>query len=231
MMRAATGLAVLLAACGTGAPDQPRLAAPGAVQELSRMKDMAARGDWAGLAAVDVPACAGANDAVCAERHALRARGCARMAGNSSETARRDDQSLKMLKCAVESGRAALAASAATPAAERTAWREAYASALFERRQARPGSEACEDNAPLLAEADRLRAETPAAPRPRFLAASARLTAVARRCDPGAGTAARCAELAAASALLRDPPPDAAAQWRSLAAGIAATARSLPCPT
>jgi hypothetical protein len=223
-MRMAIGFALLLAGCA-GGPGEPRLAAPGAVTELSRMKDMDGRGDWPGLAAMELPRCAGAEDAVCAERHALRARGCLRTA-EAPGAARRG-----LLDCAVASGRAALDASAATPPAERGAWREGYATALFERRQARPAAEACVDNAPLLAEADRLRAEAPAAPRPRFLAASARLTSVARRCDPAATSAARCAELATARALLRDPPDEAATQWQSLAAGIAATARSLSCPT
>jgi hypothetical protein len=48
----------------------------------------------------------------------------------------------RVLDCAVEGGRAALAASAATAPAERTAWREAYAAALFARRQALPGQQA-----------------------------------------------------------------------------------------
>jgi hypothetical protein len=219
---------LLLAACAapapSAAPGQPDLAGPLAVRELGRMKEMDARGDWAALAATDLSGCGGPRDAVCAERQALRARGCARMAASPglSETARRP-----FLDCAVTSGRAALDAAEATAPAERATWREAYATALFERRQARPGTEACTDNTPLLAEADRLRAEAPAAPRPRFLAASARLTAVARECGPAA---ARCADLAAARGLLRDPPADAVAQWQSLGAGVDATARRLACP-
>ena len=179
-------------------------------------------------------ACAGPADAVCAEAHFLRARGCARLAGgdlsetavavtrvpaNLSETARAE-----WLACAVESGRAALAASAATAPAGRAAWRDAFAEALFTRRQSRPGGEVCADNAELLDQADRLRAERPDAARPRYLAASARLTAAARNCGPPA-----CPALAEAAALLRDPPATAGAGWRSLSAGVAATARRLGC--
>jgi hypothetical protein len=188
------------------------------------MKDADTRGDWAALAAAAVPACAGPADPVCAERHALRARGCARMADapGLSETARRG-----MRDCAVESGAAALAAAGESPPDRRAAWRLAHASVLFTRRQASPGEAACADNAALLLAAERLRAELPEEPRPRFLAASARLTALTRGCAPGAG----CTDLAAARALLRDPPPEAAAQWAALGAGIALTARRLSCPT
>jgi hypothetical protein len=190
-----------------------------AAGDLDRMKDLDARGDWAALAAVDLSECDSPRDSLCAEAQFLRARGCARLAvGHLSESDRR-----RALDCAVEGGRAALAASGATAPAERTAWREAYATALFARRQALPGREGCADNAALLAEADRLRAEAPTAPRPRFLAASARLTA-ARLCGAPA-----CPALAEAAPLLRDPPAEAAAQWRALSAAIETTARSLSC--
>jgi hypothetical protein len=200
------------------------LAGCGAAGALDRMKDADARGDWAALAAATVPACQGPADPICAESHALRARGCARMADapGLSETARRG-----LRDCAVESGAAALAAAGATPADRRAGWRLAHASALFARRQASPGEAACADNAALLLAAERLRAELPEEPRPRFLAASARLTALTRGCGPATG----CAGLATARALLRDPPPDAAAQWGALGAGIALTARRLGCPT
>ncbi len=194
-----------------------------AARDLDRMKDLDARGDWAALAAVDLSECDKPRDALCAEAQFLRARGCARLAsGHLSESDRR-----RALDCAVEGGRAALAASAATPPQKRVAWREAYAAALFARRQALPGRQACADNEALLAEADRLRAEAPAAPRPRFLSASARLTA-ARLCGAPA-----CPALAEAAPLLRDPPAEAAAQWRAqwraLSAAIETTARSLSC--
>lgn len=219
------GLVLLLAGCAA-APGQPDLAGPAAIRDLDRMKDLDARRDWAGLAAVSLPACAGPRDSVCAERHALKARGCANMAtgGNLSESARR-----AFLDCAVDSNRAALAASATTPPSERNAWRMAHASALFTRRQARPGGEICEDNTPLLAEADRLHLADPAAPRPRFLAASAKLTAVTRDCDPAMTAAARCEQLAAARLLLRNPPADVAAEWRALSAGVDSAARRLAC--
>lgn len=191
-----------------------------AVRTLDRMKDLDARGDWATLAATRLPACDGPRDALCAEAHFLRARGCTRLAATHlSETGRRD-----MLDCALQSGRAALAASDATEPAERSAWRAAHASALLASRQARPAREACGDNAELLEQSDLLRRETPNQPRPRFLAASARLTAA--RCG-----APPCPLLRDAAALLHDPPAEAAAQWRALAAGIAITARSLACPT
>jgi hypothetical protein len=221
------GLLVLLPLAGCAAPSgQPDLAGPAAIRALDRAKDLDARGDWAGLAAEAVPACAGPRDAVCAERQALRARGCARQAAvpGLSETARR-----QFLDCAVAAGGAALAAGEASPAAERAAWRLALADSLFERRQARPGNEVCEDNAPLLAEADRLHAADPAAPRPRFLAASARLTAVSRDCPPAMAIAQRCTELAAARLMLRNPPADSAAPWQALTGGIDATARRLAC--
>ena len=194
-----------------------------AVRDLDRMKDLDARGDWAALAAFHLSECDSPRDVLCAEAQFLRARGCARLAsGYLSESDRR-----RALDCAVEGGRAALAASGATAPAERIAWREAYAAALFARRQALPGQEACADNAALLTEADRLRAEAPAAPRSRFLAASARLTA-ARLCGAPA-----CPTLAEAAPLLRDPPAEAAAQWRAqwraLSAAIETTARSLSC--
>lgn len=216
---------LLLGACASQ-PGQPDLAGPAAIRELDRLKDLDARRDWAGLAAAELPACGGAQDSVCAERHALKARGCANMATaeNLSETARR-----AFLDCAVDSNRAALQAAEATPAAERNAWRMAYASALFTRRQARPGGEICQDNTPLLAEADRLHLADPAAPRPRFLAASARLTAVTRDCDPAMTAAARCEQLAAARLLLRNPPADVAAEWRALSAGVDSAARRLAC--
>ena len=189
--------------------------AGGAIRALDALKDHDARGDWATLAAEPAASCP-RDDALCGQRQALRARGCARLAdGNSSETARRG-----FLDCAVESGRAAIGASAEPP----RAWREAYALALFNRRQVRPGREACQDNAPLRNEADALRAAGPE-PLPRFLAASARLTAVARGC----GVASPCAELSEARALLRDPPPESAAQWPALAAGVEATARRQGC--
>jgi hypothetical protein len=193
-----------------------------AVRDLDRMKDLDARADWAGLAATELSDCEGPRDALCAEAQVLRARGCARLAaGDVSETELR-----RLLDCAVASGRAALAASGATAPTERIAWREAYAAALYARRQARPGSEVCADNTLLRTEADLLRAEQPDAPRPRFLAASARLTAAARACG-----GPPCPALAEATALLRDPPAEAAAQWRALAAGIETTARRLACPT
>jgi hypothetical protein len=216
---------LLLGACASQ-PGQPDLAGPAAIRELDRMKDLDARRDWAGLAAAELPACGGPQDSVCAERHALKARGCANMATaeNLSETARR-----AFLDCAVDSNRAALQAAEATPAAERNAWRMAYASALFTRRQARPGGEICQDNTPLLAEADRLHLADPAAPRPRFLAASAKLTAVTRDCDPAMTAAARCEQLAAARLLLRNPPADVAAEWRALSAGVDSAARRLAC--
>lgn len=204
---------LLLGGCG---------ADPLAVRALDRMKDADAAGDWAALAAAETPACDGA-DPVCAERQALRARGCFRMAGNLSETEER-----RLLDCAVDSGRAALAASGGTQAARQAAWREAYAAALYARRQARPGGEACADNGPLLEAADLLRAEAPGAARPRFLAASARLTAVARGCAPAVPP---CPTLAAARALLSDPPAETATQWRALGAAIEITARRLACPT
>jgi hypothetical protein len=187
--------------------------AGGAIRALDEAKDRAAAADWAALAAAPVPACEPA-DAVCAQRQALRARGCARMAeGSLSETARRG-----FLDCAVESGRAAIAT--ADPP---RAWREAYALALFQRRQARPGTEACQDNAPLLEQTELLRA-TGGDPLPRFLAASARLTAVTR-----CGAAPACATLSESRALLRDPPANALPQWQALAAGVDATARRLGC--
>jgi hypothetical protein len=188
--------------------------AGGAIRALDDAKDRAAAGDWAALAAAPVPACE-PGDAVCAQRQALRARGCARMAeGNSSETARRG-----LLDCAVESGRAAIAASADPP----RAWREAYALALFQRRQSRAGPDICRDNAPLQEQADLLRA-TGADALPRFLAASARLTAVTR-----CGAVPACATLSESRALLRDPPATALAQWQALGAGVDATARRLGC--
>jgi hypothetical protein len=191
-----------------------------AVHELDRMKDFDTRGDWAALAATQLPDCDGPRDSVCAEKHALRARGCARLAaGNLSETERR-----RLLDCALESGRAALAASGDTDPAERSAWRAAHASALLDSREARPARKACGDNAELLTQADLLRRETPDAPRARFLAASARLTAA--RCG-----APPCPLLREAAALLHDPPTEAAPQWRALSAGVAITARSLACPT
>jgi hypothetical protein len=173
---------------------------------------MESRAAWDGLAAAEVPECGGPDDAVCAARQALHARGC---------------QHLGRMDCAVDGYRAALAAGEATPAETRTGWRMALAGALFARRQAAAGEALCADNAALRLEADRLLAELPAEPRPRFLAASARLTAVARGCTPQAG----CTDLAAARALLHAPPPEAAPQWRALGAGIAATARRLACPT
>lgn len=187
----------------------------GAIRSLDAAKDLAGRGDWAAIAAEPVPACEG-RDPVCAQRQALRARACALRAeaAGLSETARRI-----LLDCAVEAGRAALAASETPP----RPWREAYALALFTRRQARPGPEACQDNAPLLSEADALRATGPE-PLPRFLAASARLAGVTR-----CGATPACGTLSEARALLADPPATAAAQWQSLAAGIAATARRLSC--
>jgi hypothetical protein len=204
---------LLLGACSTD---------PLAVRALDRMKDADAAADWAALAAAEVPACAGA-DPVCAARHALRARGCFRLATNLSETENRH-----LLDCAVDSGRAALAASGETSLAQQAAWREAYAAALYARRQARPGPEACADNTPLLEQADRLRAEAPGAARPRFLAASARLTAIARACTPALPP---CPALATARALLSEPPPEAAPQWRALGTAIEITARRLACPT
>ncbi|MGG5823676.1 hypothetical protein [Falsiroseomonas sp. HW251] len=187
----------------------------GAIHALDAAKDRADRGDWAALAAEPVPACDG-RDPICAQRQALRARACALQAGaaNLSEAARRP-----FLDCAVESGRAAIAASEAPP----RPWREAYALALFTRRQARPGAEACRDNAPLLSEADGLRASGTDR-LPRFLAASARLAAVTR-----CGATPACPYLSEAGALLNDPPSGAAVQWQALAAGIAATARRLSC--
>lgn len=216
---------MLLAACA-GEPGRPDLAGPAALGALQRMQAMDAAGDMAGLAAAEVPPCAGPRDAVCAARQALKARGCARLAAAPAlpEAERR-----RLLDCAIAAGAAALAAAEATPPAERNAWRLAHASALFARRQARPGGEACEDNAPLLAEADRLHAADPAAPRPRFLAASARLTLVARDCEPAMAAVARCEQLAAARLLLRNPPADAAAEWRALLAGVDAAARRLAC--
>lgn len=191
-----------------------------AVRELDRMKDLDARGDWPALAATQLPGCDGPRDALCAEAQFLRARGCARLAAaNMSETERR-----RRLDCALESGRAALAAAGDTAPAERSTWRAAHASALYASRQARPAREACGDNAELLEQADLLRQETPAEPRARFLAASARLTAA--RCGPPP-----CPLLREAAALLHDPPTDAASQWRALEAGLAITARSLACPT
>jgi len=216
---------LLLVGCA-GGPGQTDLAGPAAIRELDRMKDMDARRDFAGLAAVNLSECGGPQDSVCAERHALKARGCANMATaeSLSETARR-----VFLDCAVDANRAALAASEATPATEREAWRLAHASALFTRRQARPGGEICQDNTPLLSESDRLHAADPAAPRPRFLAASARLTAVTRNCDPGMTTAARCEQLAAARLMLRNPPADVATEWRALSGGVDSAARRLAC--
>ena len=192
-------------------------ASPIAIQALDTMKDQAARSDWAALAASRVSDCA-AGDRVCAQRQALRSQGCRRQAaaGDLSETARRN-----FLDCAVSAGRAGRDA-----APEDISAREAYAAALFARRQARPGSEVCADNTPLLAEADALRTLRPAEPGPRFLAASARLTAIARACtaDPP------CPPLAAARALLADPPANAASEWQALAGGIALTARRFSCP-
>ena len=191
-----------------------------AVRELDRMKELDARGDWAALAATRLPDCDGPRDALCAEAHSLRARGCRRLAvANMSETERRP-----LLDCALESGRAALAAFGDTRPDERNAWRAAHASALYASRQARPAREACGDNAELLEQADLLRQETPAEPRARFLAASARLTAA--RCG-----APPCPLLREAAQLLHDPPAEAAPQWRALGTGIAITARSLACPT
>lgn len=191
-----------------------------AVRELDRMKDLDARGDWAALAAMQVPDCDGPRDAPCAEAQFLRARGCARLAaGNLSETERRS-----RLDCALESGRAALAAAGDTAPAERSVWRAAHASALYASRQARPAREVCGDNAELLEQADLLRREAPAEPRARFLAASARLTAA--RCGPPP-----CPLLREAAALLHDPPAEAATEWRALEVGLAITTRSLTCPT
>jgi hypothetical protein len=212
-------LLALLLIAGCAAPGEPDLATPSAVVALERMQEEAARGAWAALAAAEVPDCGGPRDAVCAARQALRARGCAAEA-ERSETARR-----RLLDCAVESGAAALAASDATPPEIRHAWRGAWATALFRRRQARPGVDACDDNTLLLAVAETLRVEDPASPWPRFLAASARLTAVVRRCDPAMG----CAALAEARALLRDPPAEAAPEWRALAVGVAQVAMARGC--
>lgn len=226
MMRRMLMAALLgLAACAAE-PGQPDLAGPAALRALERMQAQDAAGDLAGLAAAELPACDGPRDAVCAARHALKARGCAGTAARPglSEAARRP-----LLDCAVESGRAALGAAEATAERQRLAWRAAYADALFARRQARPGGEVCEDNTPLLAESDRLHAADPAAPRPRFLAASARLTAVTRGCDPPLSTAQRCEQLAAARLLLRNPPADVAAEWRALTAGVDSAARRLAC--
>lgn len=188
----------------------------GAIHSLDAAKDRADRGEWAALAADPVPPCEGA-DPVCAQRQALRARACARMAEGAdlSDAARR-----RFLDCAVESGRAAVGAEPDPP----RAWREGLALALFTRRQARPGAEACEDNAALLSEAEALR-RSGGDPLPRFLAASAGLTAVTR-----CGATPACGYLSEARALLRDPPAGTATQWQALGAGIAATARRLACP-
>jgi hypothetical protein len=219
MMRPAPLLAALalLAACApTGT--QPETRSPAAILRLDRMKDMDARRDWTALAATDPGACSGPNDAVCGESQALRARGCRMLAEAATSAATKRPQ----LDCAVEAGRAALAASAATPPAERDAWREALAWSLFQRRQIQPRAALCPDNAALRQEADALGGALPDA---RFLAASARLSDVVEGCG---APAAACTNLSEARRLLT-PAPAGNAPWTALAAAVASESRSRQC--
>jgi len=194
-------LLLLVAAC----------AAPG-IACLDRMKDAADRGDWAALAATELPACTGPADAACAEAQALRARGCREQAGRVPAPQRR-----ALLDCAVTSGEAALAAAGESPPARRAEWQQALAWSYFARRQEQPrGPALCADNEALARHAGDA---------PGFLAASARFNAAAEDCAP---RASHCARLAEAARLLtpRPPGPEAA----SLAAAISLESRSRACP-
>ena len=215
-----TALLLPLAACAAS-PGAPAIRAPAAVLRLERMQDQASRGDWAALAATDPGACAGASDAVCAASQALRARACRHLAGQAASAA----AARASLDCAVAAGQAALAAAGATPAGERDAWREALAWSLFQRRQVQPRAALCPDNAALREQAEALAAG--AAPGPRFLAASARLTDVVEGCAPAAR---HCAELAEAQALLA-PAPAGDTAWAALAAATIQQGRRLACPS
>lgn len=214
-MRAPWLLPLALLACAT--PEtQPASRAPAAILTLDRMKDQAARADWAALAATSLDACTGTNDAVCAESQALRARGCRMQA--TAEPARR----ATLLDCAVAGNRAALAAASATPEAERTIWNEALAWSLFERRQIQPRAALCADNTALREAAGGLdQAGTSA----RFLGGSARLTEVAEGCAP---VAQHCALLAEARALLT-PAPTNDLRWSALVTATSGESRRLQC--
>ncbi len=211
-------LPLLAAACAGPEATGPMLRSPLAVRALDGMKEAAARRDWAALAAAEPGACAGPADAICAESHALRARGCRMLA--EAEPARRR----RLLDCAVASGQAALASAGATAAEEQAEWRRAQAWSLFRRRQIQPRGAVCPDNAALAELAGRL---DPALPEARFLGASAALTAAGLPCLPEAG---RCPALTQAVRLL-NPAPAGDPAWQSLAAGVRAEARRLACPT
>jgi len=214
-MRALLLISLALAACASPAT-QPETRGPAAILRLDRMKDQVSRAAWPALAATELDACAGANDAVCAESQALRARGC-RMQAAAEPAQRRS-----LLDCAVEGNRAALAASAVTPADERDMWREALAWSLFERRQIQPRAAICPDNAGLREAADGLGRTRESA---RFLAASARLTEVAEGCGPAAN---RCSTLSESRALLT-PAPANDPRWSSLVVASASESRRLAC--
>jgi len=219
-MRIILLLPLALLACATDATQlrgpagtQPDTRGPAAILRLDRMKDQVLRTDWAGLAATNLDACAGPNDAVCAESQALRARGCRIRAEATPDIAARRP----LLDCAVEGTRAALAASTATPPAEAAMWREALAWSLFERRQVQPRAAICADNTALREQADRVGS--------RFLSASARLTEVAEGCG---APDARCGTLAETRRLLTPAPPGDA-RWASMAAATTGESRRLGC--
>jgi hypothetical protein len=214
-MRALLLLPLVLAACA-GPVTQPETRAPAAILQLDRMKDQAARSEWAALAAAEIAPCGGPNDAICAESQALRARGCRMQA--DAEPARR----APLLDCAVAGNRAALAASAATPPAERAGWNEALAWSLFARRQIQPRAALCADNAALQQAASGLDSSGASA---RFLGGSARLSAVAEGCAPAAQ---HCALLAEARALLT-PAPANDPRWSALVAATSGESRRLQC--
>jgi hypothetical protein len=214
-MRALLLLPLALLACA-GPETQPETRAPAAILQLDRMKDQAARSEWAALAAAEIAPCGGPNDAICAESQALRARGCRMQA--DAEPARR----APLLDCAVSGNRAALAAAAATPPAERAGWQEALAWSLFARRQNQPRSALCADNAALGEAAAGL---DPAGTSARFLGASARLSAVAEGCAP---VAQHCPLLGEARRLLT-PAPAGDTRWAALAAATNGESRRLQC--
>jgi hypothetical protein len=214
-MRALRLLPLALLACA-GPETQPETRAPAVIRQLDRMKDQAARSDWAALAAAEIAPCGGATDAICAESLALRARGCRMQA--AAEPARR----AALLDCAVAGNRAALAASAATPPAERAGWTEALAWSLFDRRQIQPRSALCADNTALQQAAGGL---DPGSASARFLGGSARLSAVTEGCAPAAQ---HCALLAEARAKLT-PAPANDPRWSALVAATSGESRRLQC--